>query len=210
MSGWRKQGTAIVRFILYFKSRIFVIFRLKSGGEVSELQNYYYSTLPGDTHVSLSSSRNKNLLLTGSSRTFCDFLSGSQPWIQGRHGLQVPHLQRVVYEQCPIHETSEPSCWHRQADGHRLHRHLPGLDTNSNLFLIPLCEKSLICLEGKSMTPHQGNSILFRSSQQLPHLRLGPSKGFLSWHGALLGPSTRLVCCFRNYRGTRTPSGVPR
>ena len=60
------------------------------------------------------------------------------------------------------------------------------------------------------MTPHLGNTILFRSSQQLPRLRLGPSKGFLSWHGALLGPSTRLVHCFRNYRDTRTPSGVAR
>ena len=41
-------------------------------------------------------------------------------------------------------------------------------------------KKSLICLEGKSMTLLQGNTILFRSSQQLPRLRLGPSKGFLS------------------------------
>ena len=39
-------------------------------------------------------------------------------------------------------------------------------------------KKSFICLEGKSMTPHQGNTILFRSSQQLPRLRLGPLKGF--------------------------------
>ena len=62
---------------------------------------------------------------------------------------------------------------------------------------------------GKSMTPHQGNTILFRSSQQLPCLCLGHSKGFLSWHGALLGPSTCLVRCFRNYRDTRTLSGVP-
>ena len=42
------------------------------------------------------------------------------------------------------------------------------------------CENSLICLEGRSMTSHRGNTILFRSSQQLPRLRLGPSKGFLS------------------------------
>ena len=28
------------------------------------------------------------------------------------------------------------------------------------------------------MTPSWGNTILFRSSQQLPRLRLGPSKGF--------------------------------
>ena len=54
-----------------------------------------------------------------------------------------------------------------------------GLDTNS-FFLFPFCEKSLICLQGKSMTPHRGNTFLFRSSQQLPRLRLGPSKGFLS------------------------------
>ena len=48
----------------------------------------------------------------------------------------------------------------------------------TQFFLFPLCENSLICLEGKSMTPHRGNTILFRSSQQLPRLR--PSKGFLS------------------------------
>ena len=59
------------------------------------------------------------------------------------------------------------------------------------------------------MTPYRGNTILFRSSQQLPCLRLRPSKGFLSWHSALLGPSTRLVRCFRIYRDTRTPSGMP-
>ena len=50
----------------------------------------------------------------------------------------------------------------------------------TQFFLFPFGEKSLICLEGKSMTPHRGDTILFRSSQQLPRLRLGPSKGFLS------------------------------
>ena len=65
----------------------------------------------------------------------------------------------------------------------------------TQFYLFPFCENSLICLEGKSMTPHRGNTILFRSSQQLPRLRLGPL--------------TRLVRCFWNYRDTRTPSGVP-
>ena len=64
-----------------------------------------------------------------------------------------------------------------------------------HFYLSFFCIKSLVCLEGKSMTPHWENTILFRSSQQLPRLRLGPS--------------TRLVRCFRNYRDTRTPSGVP-
>ena len=68
----------------------------------------------------------------------------------------------------------------------------------TQFFSVPFCEKSMI--------PHRGNTILFRSSQQLPRLRLGPSKGFLSWHGALLEPSTCLVRCFPNYRDTRTPS----
>ena len=53
-----------------------------------------------------------------------------------------------------------------------------GLATNSIFFLFPFCEKSLICLEGKSMTPHQGNTILFLSSQQLPRHGLNPLKGF--------------------------------
>ena len=39
-----------------------------------------------------------------------------------------------------------------------------GLATNSIFFLFPFCEKSLICLEDKSMTPHRGNTILFSSS----------------------------------------------
>ena len=34
----------------------------------------------------------------------------------------------------------------------------------TQFFLFPLCKKSIICLEGKSMTPHQGNTFLFRSS----------------------------------------------
>ena len=50
----------------------------------------------------------------------------------------------------------------------------------TQIFLFPFYKKSLICLKGKSMTPGRGNTILFRSSQQLPRLRLGPSKDFLS------------------------------
>ena len=44
----------------------------------------------------------------------------------------------------------------------------------------------------------------FPRSNSLPRLCLGPLKGFLSWHGALQGPSTCLVLWFRNYRKTRT------
>ena len=66
----------------------------------------------------------------------------------------------------------------------------PGLATNSILFsLIPFCKNSLICLEGKSMTPYRGNAILCSSSQQLPRLRLGPLKGFFE---LTLCPSTAL------------------
>ena len=57
---------------------------------------------------------------------------------------------------------------------------------------------------------HRGNTVLFRSSQQLPRLRLGPLKGFLSWHCALHGHSTCLARCFQNYRDTRTLSDVLR
>ena len=45
---------------------------------------------------------------------------------------------------------------------------MTGLDTNSIFFRFLFVKKLLICLEGKSMTPHWGNTILFRSSQQLP------------------------------------------
>ena len=33
-----------------------------------------------------------------------------------------------------------------------------GLATTLKFFLFPLCKKSLICLEGKSMTPQRGNT----------------------------------------------------
>ena len=38
----------------------------------------------------------------------------------------------------------------------------------------------MICLEGKSMTTCLGNTILFRSSQQVPRLRPSPLKGAVS------------------------------
>ena len=45
--------------------------------------------------------------------------------------------------------------------------------------LSPFCKRSLICLEGKSMTPCQG-TIPIRSSLKLPRLHLRSLKGFLS------------------------------
>ena len=57
---------------------------------------------------------------------------------------------------------------------------VPGLATNSIFFCFHFVKKSLICLDGKSLTPQRGNTILFRSSQQLPRVRLGPLRGFLS------------------------------
>ena len=38
------------------------------------------------------------------------------------------------------------------------------------------------------MNPHRAKYLF--SSQQLPRLSLGPLEGFLSFHGALQGPST--------------------
>ena len=57
-------------------------------------------------------------------------------------------------------------------------------------------------------TSPQGNTFLCSSFQQLPCLRLRPLKGLLRWHSVLQGPSTPIVCFFRNYWETRTLSGV--
>ena len=43
------------------------------------------------------------------------------------------------------------------------------------------------------MTPCRGNTILFRSSQQLPRLRLGPLKGAVSAQKALDSPRALLT-----------------
>ena len=79
----------------------------------------------------------------------------------------------------------------------------------TQFFLFPFCKKSLICL-GANQCPLLVNTILCSSSLQLPLLRFGPLKGFLSSHRALQEPSTHFMHCFQNYRDTRTMSGVPR
>ena len=63
--------------------------------------------------------------------------------------------------------------------GHWVRICRPGLATNS-FFSVSFLKKILICLEGKSMTPHRGNGILSRSSQQLLRLCLRPLKGFIN------------------------------
>ena len=86
-----------------------------------------------------------------------------------------------------------------QTGGRHAASHLlcgPQVRPITQFFLFLFCKRSLLCLECKSMTPCQGNTIVCSSSQQLPCLHLGPLKGFLF--------------CFRNYRDTWTPSGVPR
>ena len=50
-----------------------------------------------------------------------------------------------------------------------------GLVTNS-IFSVSFFGKSNHCLEGKSMTPSPLKTFLLRSSQHLPHLRLGTLK----------------------------------
>ena len=79
---------------------------------------------------------------------------------------------------CRYHSPPDLSSNHSSRSRRKPHSHQVWPLTQ--FFLFPLCKKSLICLEVKSMTPYRGNTILFRSSQQLPRLRLGPSKGFLS------------------------------
>ena len=55
-----------------------------------------------------------------------------------------------------------------------------------NYFFCFLFVKKLsVCLEGKSMTPCWGNTVLFRSYQQLPCPCLGPLKGAVSAQKAL-------------------------
>ena len=77
---------------------------------------------------------------------------------------------------------------------------------NSQVGWVPsLATNSILSLGGTCW----GNTFFLRSSQQLPHLRLGPLKSFLKWHCALQGPSTRLVHSFRNYIEIRTPLHVP-
>ena len=94
-------------------------------------------------------------------------LQSQQLQVQGRHGCwHLPDDQRQVRG--------------REDQGQSLGHDCPSLANNSIFFCFLFCEKSLICLEGKSMTPHRGKTILFRSSQQLPRLHLGPSKGFLN------------------------------
>ena len=69
-------------------------------------------------------------------------------------------------------------------------------------------QKKSFDLEGKLITPCQGNTILFCYSQQLPCLHFRPLKGILTWHPSKGPPLTRLLHCFWNYIETRSMSGV--
>ena len=80
-------------------------------------------------------------------------------------------------------------------------RMMAGIASNSIFFLFHFWKKVTNLPGGKSlMIPRacQGKTFLFRSSQQLPCLWLGPLKAFLSWYGTLQGPSTHLLRCFSN------------
>ena len=91
--------------------------------------------------------------------------------------LPPPPWRPISLNWVALAEHPNQPCHRKSPQSHQL---LPGLATNSIFFCFLFGKKSLICLKGKSMTPHRENTILFRSSQQLPRLRLGPSKGFLS------------------------------
>ena len=55
------------------------------------------------------------------------------------------------------------------------------------------------------MTPHQGNIILFRSSQQFPRVHLGPLKVFLAYTAPFKGPqlaSRALLPELQRYKDT--------
>ena len=66
--------------------------------------------------------------------------------------------------------------------------------TNSIHFCWNFCQKNQWFAWRANRWPLVVRETLFSSSQQLPCLCLGPLKGFLSWHGALQGPSPGLVC----------------
>ena len=78
--------------------------------------------------------------------------------------------------------------------GGRGHHHRSGLATNSIILCLLFVKKiNVLPGDGKLMTPCRVKTYVFRSSQQLPHPRLGPLKGSWSRHRALQGPLT----CFQ-------------
>ena len=70
--------------------------------------------------------------------------------------------------------------------------------------ILALSLKSLICLVGKSMAPHRGNTILF----SLYFLRPKPPQGFWADTAPFKSPQPYLVHCFWNYRDIRLPTSV--
>ena len=72
----------------------------------------------------------------------------------------------------------------------------------TQFFLFPFFVKNLCFAWRANHWPLIGDTLF---SVFPPSNCLGPLKGFSSWHGALQGPSTRLVRCFLNYIDTRTP-----
>ena len=75
-----------------------------------------------------------------------------------------------------------------QQQQQRVHHYQPDQDAviasrsghKLNFFLFPFCKKIIDLPGGQINDPSSGNTILCSSYQQLPCLRLGPLKGFLS------------------------------
>ena len=62
----------------------------------------------------------------------------------------------------------------------------------------------------KAAKPPRSASDIELQQHQYTRLVWQGWKSYLSWHGALHGPLTCLVRCFRNYKDTRTPSSPSR
>ena len=108
---------------------------------------------------------------------------GPPPSFQIPHAHHHPHYSSSRFDpyraRPPLSYYPDPrvdvnSPYFNLMNPHHVHHFNPGGLATNSIFSV-----SFSCLEGKSMTPRRGN-ILFRSSQQLPRLCLGPSKGFLS------------------------------
>ena len=85
-----------------------------------------------------------------------------------------------------------------------------GLATNSIFFCFLFVKNPPESPPGKSMTPHRGNTIIFRSSSNSHVSVLNPWRDFLADTVPFKGPQPRRVLCFRKYRDTRTQSCVSR
>ena len=163
---WDDKGTGHVSSTYVERLKgISLLVRAESDGSLlleSKIQSDTAYQKQQETLIVWSEGENFDLALSFQEKAGCDEIWEKICQVQGKD-------PSVDYTQDIVEESDNEQCYDDQV-----------WPLTQLLFCFLFVKKIIYLPVGQINDPHRGNTILFHSSQQLPRLRLGPSKGFLS------------------------------